>query len=129
MSAARKPSPQQREALTAVAAGRVEWGNEYPNMARRREQAGPLMFLIDGHGVYGGQHNTFRRLAELGWVVERVDLLDMVAVPAQTRTYGTITGTVTRELPAHEAPADPGWRAKVQLTDLGRTVLDAAEGS
>lgn len=122
----RKPSPRQVEALTAVSAGRVKWGNPYPRMARKGH-AGPLMFLLNGHSVYAGEHATYSRLAELGWIVERVDLLPQKTVPAQTRTYGTLTGTVTRELPAYQAPADDGWQAIVELTDAGRAALESAQ--
>lgn len=118
----RKPSRRQVEALTAVAAGRVKWGNPYPQMARKGN-AGNLVFLIDGHSVYAGQHATYSRLAELGWIVERTDLLPLKTVPAQTRTYRTVNGTVTRELPEHEAPADDGWQAIVELTEAGRAAL------
>lgn len=121
----RKPSQRQIEALAAVDAGRVKWGNPHPQMARRGH-AGPLMFLIDEHSVYAGQHATYSRLAELGWIVERVDLLPTKVVPRQTRTYRTVTGRITRELPEHEAPADDGWQAAVELTDAGRAVLAGA---
>jgi len=122
----RKPSGRQVEALTAVAAGRVKWGNPYPRLARKGN-AGPLAFLIDGHSVYAGEHATYGRLAELGWIVERVDLLPLKTVPAQTRTYGTVTGTITRQLPEHQAPADNGWQAIVELTEVGRAVLTNAQ--
>lgn len=122
----RKLTRQQLEALTAVAGGRIQWGNAYPQMARRRGTPGVLTFLIDGHSVYGGQHATFSRLSDLGWIVERVDLLPTTTVPAQTKTYGTVTGSVTRELPGHQAHVDPGWQATVELTDAGRAVLAAA---
>ncbi|WP_139809036.1 hypothetical protein [Mycobacterium avium] len=118
----RKPSPRQIEALITVAAGRVKWGNPYPRMARKGN-AGPIVFLIDGHSVYAGEHATYARLSELGWIVERVDLLPSKTVPAQTRTYRTITGTVTRDLPEHQAPADDGWQAIVELTEAGHAVL------
>lgn len=122
-----KPSPQQLQALRDVAAGRVQWGNEYPEMARRRGSCGVLVFLIDGHAVYAGQHTTFRRLAALGWIAERTDLLPMKTVPAQERTYRTVTGTQTRVLPERQVPADDGWRAAVELTDTGRAALAAVE--
>lgn len=121
----RKPTRQQIEALTAVAAGRIKWGHAYPKVARRGH-GGVVVFLIDGNSVYGGQHATFSRLEELQWIVARTDLLPTKAVPAQTRTYTTMIGVVTRELPAHTAPADDGWQAVVELTDAGRAVLEAA---
>lgn len=123
----RKPSRRQIEALTAVAAGRVKWGDPYPKMARKGN-AGPLVFLIDGHSVYAGEHATYSRLAELGWIVERVDLLPLKTVPAEVRTYRTLTGTVTRELPEHQAPADDGWQAVVELTETGRVALATGAG-
>ncbi|GAB4974489.1 MULTISPECIES: hypothetical protein [Mycobacterium] len=123
----RKPTLRQIEALTAVAAGRIEWGNAYPEIARRGHVA-PLVFLIDGHSVYGGQHATYSRLSELGWIVERTDLLPLKTVPAQTRVSRTITGAETLiELPEHSAPADDGWRANVELTDAGRAALRWAD--
>lgn len=122
-----KLSQQQLLALRAVAAGRVQWGNEYPEMARRRGSCGVLVFLIDGHAVYAGQHTTFRQLAAQGWIAERTDLLPMKTVPAQERTYRTVTGTRTRVLPQRQAPADDGWRAAVELTDTGRAALAAVE--
>lgn len=121
----RRPTKQQIEALTAVAAGRIKWGQAYPRMARRGH-GGASVFLIDGSSVYGGQHATFSRLEELQWIVSRVDLLPTKTVPAQTRTYKTVTGVVTRDLPEHTAPADDGWQAVVELTDAGRAVLEAA---
>lgn len=127
MTKRRKLSRQQTDALQAVAAGRVQWGNEYPNLARRNGPGRPLVFIIDGHGVYGGQHNTFAKLSEHGLIVERTDLLPTKAVPAQTKTYGTVTGTVTKVVPEHSAPADDGWRATVELTPDGRAALAAQE--
>lgn len=124
----RRPTARQLEALRAVEAGRVQWGNAYPAMARRGHVA-PLVFLIDGHSVYGGQHGTYSRLAELGWIVERTDLLPLKTVPARTRISRTITGSQTvTELPEHCAPADDGWRATVELTDAGRAALHRAAG-
>lgn len=73
--------------------------------------------------VYGGQHATY----ELGWIVERTDLLPLRTAPARTRVSHTITGSQQMvELPAHSAPADDGWRAKVELTDAGRAALGRA---
>lgn len=124
----RKPTPRQIEALSAVDAGRVQWGHAYPDMARRGH-TGPLVFLIDGHSVYGGQHATYSRLAELGWIVERTDRLPLKTVPARTRLSHTITGSEkVIELPEHSAPADAGWRATVELTDAGRAALHRATG-
>ncbi|TXI62929.1 hypothetical protein [Mycolicibacterium mageritense] len=94
----------------------------------RKGNAGPLVFLIDGHSVYAGEHATYSRLAELGWIVERVDLLPLKTVPAEVRTYRTLTGTVTRELPEHQAPADDGWQAVVELTETGRVALATGAG-
>ena len=104
----RKPTPRQIEALSAVDAGRVQWGNASPDMARRGHTS-PLVFLIDGHSVYGGQHATYSRLAELGWIVERTDLLPLKTVPARTRVSHTITGgEKVIELPEHSAPPMTG---------------------
>lgn len=123
----RKATPRQAEALAAVAAGRIEWGNAYPELARRGHAA-PLLFLIDGHSVYGGQHTTYSRLSELGWIVERTDLLPVKTVPSRTRISRSIIGTETViELPEHTTPADDGWRAKVELTGAGRAALHQAK--
>ncbi|MBS9535600.1 hypothetical protein KIH27_18600 [Mycobacterium sp. M1] len=123
----KKPSRQQLDALAAVAEGRVEWGHEYQEMARRRGGRGAVYsFIIDGAGAYAGQHATFGRLSELGWITERIDLLPTKVLPAETRTVRGLSGDSTVELPEREAPADDGWRAKVELTDEGRTILAAA---
>lgn len=116
---------RQLEALTAVSDGRIQWGHTHPNIARRN-QSGVLAFLIDGHSVDGGQHATYARLAEKGWIVERIDLLPTKTVPAHTRRSRTLTGETTVTVPEHSAPADDGWRARVELTDAGRTVLEQA---
>jgi hypothetical protein len=122
--AAKKPSRQQVDALVAVAAGRVEWGHEYQEMARRRGGRGEaLVFIIDGVGAYAGQHATFGWLSELGWIAERVDLLPTKILPSETRASRGIGGDRTVEIPEREVPADDGWRAKVDLTDEGRAVL------
>lgn len=116
---------RQLEALTAVADGRIQWGHTHPNLARRN-RSGALAFLIDGHSVYGGQHATYARLAEKGWIVERIDLLPTKTVPAHTTLSRTLTGDTTIAIPEHTAPADDGWRASVELTDAGQAVLNQA---
>jgi len=122
-----KPSPHQLDALNAVAAGRVQWGNEYPALARRHGQPNALVFLIDGHGVYASEHNTYARLTEHGLIVSRGDLLLQKTVPAHTRVYTTETGhQEIRQVPEHSIPADDGWRAAVELTAEGARVLGDA---
>lgn len=126
MGSPKKPTPQQSQALKAVAEGRVEWGNEYQKMARTRGITGDPIFIIDGVGVYGGQRNTFSRLSELGWIRERVDLLPTKVMPAEIRTEKGLSQKRVVEIPERKVPADDGWRAKVELTDTGRAALSAS---
>ncbi|WP_102145612.1 hypothetical protein [Mycobacterium hubeiense] len=110
-----KLSARQREALALVGEGRVEYGAEHQNMARRGRVTWPV-FLIDGHAAYGQQGRTFASREERGLIVVRHDLVEHKRVPAQVKTYSTISGaTHTRVLPAHDAPVDPGWRARVEV--------------
>lgn len=82
------------DALKLVEAGRIEYGAEYPNLARRSgSNALDASFLVDGSGVYGGQHSTFAALDSTGMIEVRYDLADT---------------------------DDPGWRTRVELT-AGRT--------
>lgn len=107
-------------------AGRVQFGAEYPHRARRHGENTLSVFLIDGVGVYGGQHATFSRLSELGWIVERVDRVELKTVRAETRSYRDIAGNKTVDLPQREVPVDPGWRVPVELTADGRAALESA---
>lgn len=88
----RHASPKQLDALRAVAAGRVTYGDPHPAMlARRHARAAGTstrdvggrvrvrptslvayarsVWLLDGHEVYGGQHVTYGSLDLNGWVV------------------------------------------------------------
>lgn len=90
-------------ALKLVEAGRVEYGAEYPNLARRSgSNALDVSFLVDGSGVYGGQHSTFAALDSTGLIAVRYDLADT---------------------------DDPGWRTSVELTDAGRDALGSTNKS
>jgi hypothetical protein len=134
----RKPSAKQAVALGLVAAGRVQWGAEYPKSERRTAERlareGHLgytallpVFLVDGHAAYGGQINTFHSLEENGWTAARVDTLPTVRVPAHVRESQDILGAITLDIPERDVPADPGWRVSVELTEAGREALAAAE--
>lgn len=62
--------PRER-ALRLVREGRVTYGDPYPNRTRRALEHGrpadfEAIFMIDGVSAYGGEHNTFRALAEAG---------------------------------------------------------------
>lgn len=117
-------SAKQIEALIAVEAGRVTYGAEFPALARRQGGPAIAVFLLDGYGVYAGQHATYHSLAERGLIIERIDLLPQKIVPARTRTRVTIAGFEEQVvIPEHEVPEDDGWRADVQLTADGRQVL------
>lgn len=114
----RKLSAQQQAALDLVAAGRVQYGAEYPARARRAAARGSFdipAWLIDGAAAYGQQQRTFTTLEERGVIVVRHDLVPQQRVPEQQKTSRTLTGERTWTLPAHDAPADPGWRADVEL--------------
>lgn len=88
------------DALKLVEAGRIEYGAEYPNLARRSgSNALDASFLVDGSGVYGGQHSTFAALDSTGMIEVRYDLADT---------------------------DDPGWRTRVELTAAGREALAAS---
>lgn len=98
-----KLSARQQEALELVKQGRVQYGHEFPNMARR------------GHAAYNQQGRTFAALEERGLLVIRHDLVPHEPKPATTRTSRTLTGESTITIPAHDAPVDPGWRTAVEL--------------
>lgn len=122
-------SPRQREALDLVQAGRVQYGHEHQNMARRGNSTFPV-FLIDGHAAYGQQGRTFASLEEHGLIVVRHDLVPHERVPAETRTRRTLSGadeTVT--IPAHDAPVDKGWRTTVEPASPGADVAAQDETS
>lgn len=115
----KKLSPQQEAALALVRAGRVQYGHEFPDMARRGRDTFPV-FLIDGAAAYGQQSRTFASLEERGLIVVRHNLIPLRRVPERTRAYRTVAGferTVT--VPAHDAPVDPGWRTTVEVADGG----------
>ncbi|MEX7470521.1 hypothetical protein AB4Z39_12515 [Mycobacterium adipatum] len=121
-------SPRQREALELVHAGRVQYGHEHPNMARRGHSTFPV-FLVDGHAAHGQQGRTFGSLEEHGLIVIRHDLVPHGPVPAETRTSRTLSGTDrTITIPAHDAPIDKGWRANVEpaTPDTAAETQDAA---
>lgn len=107
-------SPRQREALELVRAGRVQYGQQYPAMARRGRHTWPV-FLVDGHAAYGQQGRTFASLEEHRRIVIRHDLVPQQHVPETTRVTRTLTGEATITIPAHDAPADPGWRTTVDV--------------
>lgn len=125
----RRASAAQLAALRIVAAGRSEYGSEYPKRDRRAAARGRSVssptFLVDGAGIYGAQHATWQAIEEYGWITVRHDLLPTRAVAERIAVYTEIRGSkYSRLLPAHREPADPGWRAAVELTDAGRAVLD-----
>lgn len=108
-------SARQREALDLVRQGRVEYGHEHQNMARRGRGTYPV-FLIDGHAAYGQQGRTFGSLEAHGLIIIRHDLVERERVPETTRTRRTLSGTEeTITIPAHDAPVDKGWRTTVEL--------------
>lgn len=117
----RKLSAQQQAALDLVAAGRVQYGAEFPDRDRRaaaRGRGGLLSpeWLIDGSAAYGQAKRTFSALEERGVIIVRHDLVPQQHVPEQTKAYRDIAGHLeTRTIPAHDEPADPGWRADVEL--------------
>lgn len=94
-------SDTKQAALQLVNAGGIQYGAEYPNLARRHGLALDVSFLVDGAGVYAGQHATFEALERGGLIAIRHDLIAMV----------------------DGQPADPGWRAAVELTAIGRAAL------
>lgn len=130
----RKPSPRQVEALKMVERGCVEFGSEYPERDRRAVasggHAGLHTFLLDGYAPYGSQRSTLPALEERGWVVVRHDEVPTRHVAAHSREHRSISGFTTQiEIHAHDAPADAGWRARVELTPEGVAVLDESAPS
>lgn len=128
MSTTRTPTPRQREALALVAQGHVEYGAEYPNMARRAARRNGLVmraFVIDGRRQGPGR-STWQAIEERGWITVRHGLVSTHIVPERTQTYRGLTGTATRTIPAHPEPIDPGWRTPVELTNAGRQSLAQA---
>lgn len=112
--ATRTLSPRQHEALDLVRQGRVQYGHEHQNMARRGRGTYPV-FLIDGHAAYGQQGRTFASLEEHGLIVIRHDLVARERVPETTRTRRTLSGADKAiTIPAHDAPVDKGWRTAVE---------------
>lgn len=119
-------SPQKLQALREVDEGRVQFGAEYPRMARRRPGGSSPVLLLDGAGLHGAAHATYRALLEAGLIRERVEDVATVTAAAEIRTHHSITGDGgTYELPERQVPADPGWRVAVELTDSGRAALGA----
>ena len=126
----RRASKAQLTALALVAAGRAEYGSEHPGRDRRAADQGRSLssptFLVDGAGIYGAQHATWQAIEAYEWILVRHDLVPMCPVAERVAEYTSVAGSkYTRVLPAHRAPADPGWRASVELTDAGRAVLEA----
>lgn len=75
------------------------------------------VWLIDGYAAYGHQIHTLRTLQDKGAIVVRHDLLLTVERPETVKTYrGVAGGMKTMTLPARQEPADPGWRANVEVT-------------
>lgn len=109
-------SSTQRVALELVREGRVQYGYEYQNMARKGHGTFPV-FLIDGYAAYGQQGRTFAALEERGLIVIRHDLVPREHVPECTRESHTIAGSRMITIPAHEAPVDKGWRTAVEFVD------------
>ncbi|MGJ6127418.1 hypothetical protein QN239_33095 [Mycolicibacterium sp. Y3] len=109
-----KLSARQQEALDLVRQGRVQYGHEFPKMARRGHATFPV-FLIDGYAAYNQQGRTFGSLEERGMIVVRYDLVPHHHVPETTRISRTLTGESTVTIPAHDAPVDAGWRTVVEL--------------
>ena len=127
----RRPSAAQLKALRIVAAGRAEYGSEFPERDRRAAARGRTAstptFLVDGAGIYGAQHATWQAIEDYEWIALRHDLVPTRMVAERVAEYTSIAGSKhTSLLPAHREPADPGWRVSVELTDAGRAVLDAA---
>lgn len=127
----RRASAAQLAALKTVAAGRAEYGSEYPERDRRAAARGRSLstptFLVDGAGLYGAQHTTWQAIEQYGWITVRHDLLPTRAVAERIAVYTDVSGANhTQVLPAHREPADPGWRAAVELTDAGRATLDSS---
>ncbi|PJE03577.1 MAG: hypothetical protein CK429_32750 [Mycobacterium sp.] len=111
-----KLSARQQEAIDLVRQGRVQYGHEFPNMARRGHATFPV-FLIDGHAAYNQQGRTFGSLEERGLIIVRHDLVAQHHVPETTRTSRTLTGDRTITIPAHDAPIDAGWRTAVEIAE------------
>lgn len=110
-------SPRQREAVELVKEGRVQYGHEHQNLARKGRGTFPV-FLINGYAAYGQQGRTFASLEERGVIVIRHDLVPRHRVPEKTRTRRTLSGAErTITIPAHDAPVDPGWRTPVEMAE------------
>lgn len=125
MRTTHKPTARQREALELVTQGHVEYGAEHPTMARRAARRNGMVmraFIIDGRRQ-GPASSTWPAIEERGWITIRHDLVPTRTTVECTRSYRSLLGTITRTIPAHPEPVDPGWRAPVELTDVGRQVL------
>lgn len=116
-------SPQQRAALELVRAGRVQYGIEHPEMARRARARGrdgfdTATWIVDGFACDGRQNSTFQSLEERGLITVRMGLVPTVYVPGKTRVRRRMLGgEESVVVPAHRRPADPGWRAPVELAE------------
>lgn len=124
-------SSQKLSALEAVRDGRVMYGAIYQRMARRAKPGDVDRalrgFLVDGHELYGAEHRTFAALIRAELIRERLEDIETVTVAAVTRESRTISGNIeTYDLPERQVPVDPGWRVRVELTPVGRSVLDTA---
>lgn len=124
----RRPSNAQLKALAIAAAGRAQYGSEYPardrHAAARGRHTALKTFLVDDHDIYGSEHATWQSLEERGWITVRHDLLPTTTVPAKTVERTSITGEkTTYTIPEHPEPTDPGWRAVVEITPAGAELL------
>lgn len=125
----RRPSKAQLKALAIAAAGRAQYGSEFPNTDRRAAARGRhtaiKTFLIDGHDIYGAEHATWQALEEHGWITVRHDLLPTTTVPEKTVERTSLSGeTTTMTIPAHPEPTDPGRHTAVEVTPAGAELLD-----
>lgn len=110
-------SSRQREAMMFVGEGRVQYGHEHQNMARKGRGTWPV-FLVDGYRPHGQFERTFASLEERGLIVIRHDLVPRDRVPERVRTRRTISGEEQAiTIPAHDAPIDKGWRTAVELAE------------
>lgn len=110
-------SPRQREAMMLVGEGRVQYGHEHQNMARKGRGTWPV-FLVDSYRPHGQFERTFASLEERGLIVVRHDLVPRERVPERIRTRRTISGEERAiTIPAHDAPIDKGWRTAVELAE------------
>lgn len=121
-------TPRQRDALRAIADGRVEYGLAHPEMARRAAARGGRhwpVFLLDGVEPDGAAKQTLPSLEERGLIRVRHEDVPQKRVPARVaRRHSLIGPGEEYTIPEHDEPADPGWRALVELTEAGRIALE-----